>query len=84
MKRRTLTNLYNALGWYREEFRASRERDGWNRKVKGSVSLELIEELDFVHQELDGAVLGAYGWPQNLSDEQVLERLLELNLERAG
>ncbi len=84
LKRRTLTNLYNALGWYREEFRASRERDGWNRKVKGGVSLELIEELDFVHQELDRAVLAAYGWPANLGEEEILERLLKLNLSRAA
>jgi hypothetical protein len=26
----------------------------------------------------------AYGWPHNLTDEQILERLLTLNLERAA
>ena len=26
----------------------------------------------------------AYGWPADLTDEEVLGRLLELNLERAG
>lgn len=26
----------------------------------------------------------AYGWPANLSDEEILERLLALNLERAA
>ena len=34
---------------------------------------------------LDGAaeaVFDAYGWPHELTDEQVLERLLALNLER--
>jgi hypothetical protein len=25
-----------------------------------------------------------YGWPSDLSDEEILERLLKLNLERAG
>jgi hypothetical protein len=30
------------------------------------------------------AVLAAYGWPHNLTDEQILERLLALNLERAA
>jgi hypothetical protein len=29
-------------------------------------------------------VLAAYGWPQNLSDAEILARLLALNLERAG
>jgi hypothetical protein len=28
--------------------------------------------------------VAAYGWPVDLSDAQVLERLLALNLERAG
>jgi len=40
--------------------------------------------LDNVHKRLDAAVFDAYGWPVNLSDEEVLERLLALNGERAG
>jgi hypothetical protein len=28
-------------------------------------------------------VFAAYGWPDDLSNEQILERLLSLNLERA-
>ena len=39
--------------------------------------------LDLVHRKLDEAVLDAYSWPHDLTDEQILERLLELNLERA-
>ena len=35
------------------------------------------------HAKLDAAVADAYGWTANLSDEQILERLLALNLERA-
>jgi hypothetical protein len=33
---------------------------------------------------LDEAVFAAYGWPSNLSDDDILARLLELNLKRAG
>ena len=40
--------------------------------------------LRLLHEKLDRAVLDAYGWPHDLSDEQILERLLALNLERAG
>jgi len=40
--------------------------------------------LDLAHKKLDTAVFAAYGWPDNLSDEQILESLLALNLERAG
>ena len=40
--------------------------------------------LDNVHGTLDAAVAAAYGWPGDLGDEEILERLLALNLERAG
>jgi type II restriction/modification system DNA methylase subunit YeeA len=39
--------------------------------------------LDNAHRRLDRAVLDAYGWAYDLTDEQILERLLALNLERA-
>ena len=40
--------------------------------------------LDLAHKKLDAAVAAAYGWPADLTDEQILERLLALNLERAA
>ena len=40
--------------------------------------------LQLAHQKLDEAVLDAYGWPHDLTDDEILERLLELNLERGG
>jgi len=40
--------------------------------------------LDLAHCTLDHAVLDAYGWPHDLGDEELLARLLALNLERAG
>ncbi len=40
--------------------------------------------LELAHRRLDEAVLDAYGWEHDLSDEKILERLLALNLERAG
>ena len=40
--------------------------------------------LDLAHRELDHAVLNAYGRPHDLTGEQILERLLAPNLERAG
>ena len=39
--------------------------------------------LDLAHKKLDAAVLDAYGWPHDLTDEELLERLLALNLKRA-
>jgi hypothetical protein len=40
--------------------------------------------LDLAHRKLDEAVFAAYGWDPGTSDEEILERLLALNLERAG
>jgi hypothetical protein len=39
--------------------------------------------LKQIHDELDAAVAEAYGWPADLADEQILERLVALNHERA-
>ncbi len=40
--------------------------------------------LDMAHKRLDAAVAAAYGWPADLSDDEVLERLFALNQERAA
>lgn len=39
--------------------------------------------LDLAHKRLGEAVSAAYGWKSDLSDEEILEKLLSLNLERA-
>ena len=39
--------------------------------------------VGYAHEKLDYEVLDAYGWPHDISDEEILERLLALNLERA-
>jgi len=36
------------------------------------------------NKKLDEADFAAYGWPNDLSDEEILEKLLALNLERRG
>jgi type II restriction/modification system DNA methylase subunit YeeA len=56
LKKRTLTNLYNA-------------RPQW---------------LADAHADLDAAVAAAYGWPADISEEDALAKLLELNLSRAA
>jgi type II restriction/modification system DNA methylase subunit YeeA len=40
--------------------------------------------LEHAHKELDTAVAAAYGWPENISDDDALAALLELNRARAG
>ena len=36
------------------------------------------------HAKLDGAVCAAYGWPATVADDELLAKLLALNLSRAG
>jgi len=61
---------------------------GWEYKGRKKNLDEAYNErlawLDFAHQRLDAAVAAAYGWPADLTDDQILERLLALNLERAA
>ena len=39
--------------------------------------------LESAHARLDEAVFAAYGWPSDISDEEILKNLLALNLERS-
>jgi len=43
-----------------------------------------VSVLKQIHDDLDAAVFAAYGWPADLTDEQILERLVALNAERAA
>ncbi len=74
LKERTLTNLYNALQVFRG-------RD--SMKVKAAAA-DFAPRLDELHQALDVAVCAAYGWGPALldDDEEILRRLLALNLAR--
>jgi len=40
--------------------------------------------LDLAYRRLDEAVFAAYGWSADLSDDELLAKLLELNLQRAA
>ena len=44
----------------------------------------VVSVLKQIHDDLDAAVFAAYGWPGTLSDEEILERLVALNHERAA
>ena len=73
-----------------------RLRDDWLNPADGTSGVNLKERtltnlynkrpdwLDLAHKRLDAAVFDAYGWPHDLSDDEILARLLALNLERAA
>ncbi|MCY4018160.1 MAG: N-6 DNA methylase [Chloroflexi bacterium] len=76
LKDHTLTNLYNALQVYRGLDDMRVKPDAGN----------FAPRLDELHQALDKAVCDAYGWEYAVLDdeEEILRRLLALNLARAG
>ena len=39
--------------------------------------------LQNLHEQLDQTVADTYGWPHDLPNSEILERLLALNLQRA-
>jgi hypothetical protein len=56
-----------------------------DRAARTRYQRELEEKLRGFAEEIARIrVLDAYGWPHELSDEEILERLLALNLRRAG
>ncbi len=78
--------LYNVLVYFRENKALGQLWDSteFAKVTRKSVTRAQIQELDDIHRALDTAVLDAYRWPHDLTDEQILERLLALNLERAS
>jgi len=73
----TLTGMYNVL----VKLRAGEKLTPKDKTIHEQGLVAVLKEL---HDELDAAVAEAYGWPADLSDEQILEKLLALNLERAA
>ena len=72
----TFTGMYNVL-------EKLRDGDALTEKEKQIHEKGLVSVLKQIHDELDAAVFDAYGWPHDLTDEEILERLVALNHERA-
>ena len=72
----TITGMYNVL----EKLRSGVALSPKEKKIHDE---GLVSVLKKIHDDLDAAVFGAYGWPVTLSDEEILERLVTLNHERA-
>ncbi len=72
----TITGMYNVLEKLRSE-------EALTAKEKVIHIQGLVSILKQIHDDLDAAVFDAYGWPSTLTDEEILERLVALNHERA-
>ncbi len=76
-KQLTMTGLYNVL----EKVKAGETLTDAEKDVYDA---GLVAVLRQIHEDLDAAVAEAYSWPADLSEEEILERLVALNHERAA
>jgi len=73
----TLTAMYNVL----EKLRAGERIEGKDREIYDQGLVRILRDL---HDQIDAAVADAYGWPADLSDDDILHRLVDLNRTRAA
>ncbi|WP_420408196.1 class I SAM-dependent DNA methyltransferase [Hoeflea sp.] len=72
----TLTGLYNVL----EKLKSGEALSEKDEDVKDRGLVLILKEL---HETIDQLTAEAYGWPADLSNEEILEKLVALNAERA-
>ncbi len=75
----TLTGLYNVL----EKLRARTKPEDLDEHDRTIFNDGLVLIMKELHDKLDVAVAEAYGWPADLSDDEILSRLVALNKERS-
>ncbi|WP_150526732.1 class I SAM-dependent DNA methyltransferase [Roseibium sediminis] len=73
----TLTQMYNVL----EKLRAGETIEGKDKEIYDQGLIGILKDI---HDRIDVAVADAYGWPIDLTDEEILFKLVELNKERAA
>lgn len=71
----TLTDMYNVL----EKLRSGRSLDGNEQRIR---DLGLIDTLRHIHDDIDHSTFAAYGWPDGITDDEIITRLLALNAAR--
>ncbi len=72
----TITGMYNVL----EKLRSGEPLNDKEREIHEQGLVSILKQI---HDDLDAAVFEAYGWPATLTDDEILERLVALNHERA-
>jgi hypothetical protein len=75
----TLTGLYNVL----EMLRAGAKPDALGEHDRKIFDDGLVLIMNELHDRLDVAVAEAYGWSVDLSDDEILAKLVRLNKERS-
>jgi len=72
----TMTGMYNVLAKLRAGAALTPKEQAIHEQG-------LVSVLRTLHDDLDAAVSAAYGWPPDLSEAELLERLVTLNRARA-
>ena len=84
---KTTVNSQTGVGTVRYPRLEPRDTDCAGKLAKRTLTNLYNERpawLANAHAKLDAAVAAAYGWPADLSEDEILSRLLALNLERAA
>lgn len=79
----TMTKLYNVLERVRA-LEAKTDDTPLSDSEKDIYEAGLVGVLKDIHDRIDAAVFKAYGWPADLDEEAILQRLVDLNHERAA
>ena len=69
-------------GWLNPPVEAIGQPQRLKRRTLTNLYNDLPTWLELAHRRLDEAVFAAYGWSPDLTDGEILARLLELNLSR--
>ncbi|WP_333783833.1 class I SAM-dependent DNA methyltransferase [Rhizobium etli] len=73
----TLTGIYNML----DAARSGSSLTSKERELHRRGRILILKDL---HEQIDQAVMQAYGWATTLTEDEILERLVDLNLQRAS
>lgn len=73
----TMTDMYNVL----ERLRAGEQLSKRELETHDRGLLTILKQI---HDDLDDAVFDAYGWPTALTDDEIVERVVALNIQRAA
>jgi hypothetical protein len=72
----TMTEIYNLRGLLQSGEKLSPIDEDRARAARAGI-------VHHLHEQIDAAVAGAYGWPANLTPSEIVTRLVALNAERA-
>ncbi len=85
-RRQAIADASAKLDHLRSQWLTPPNQEGIDLRKRTLTNLynEMPTWLQMAHEELDAVVASAYGWEADLSDDEILRRLLALNLARSS